>query len=145
MIHFFIQDKRIIEQEVLIVGVLSPSSNFFRFLKAVHFLFVLLRAVQFLNFFFQAFEPFGFSQLFLLQCAKSELLAFPVKLINDKRITNAHVTSGTTASLLLINVLMHNINQFLMKVLIVMSVLKQDAKKRTFRIEFVAEFVDQQF
>lgn len=32
-----------------------------------------------------------------------------------------------------------------MKVLIVMSVLKQDAKKRTFRIEFVAEFVDQQF
>jgi hypothetical protein len=47
-----------------------------------------------------------------------------MKLINNKGITDTHVSTSTTSTLLLINVLMDNVDQLLMQVLVVVRVLK---------------------
>ena len=50
-----------------------------------------------------------------------------MELIYDERITNTHVASSASSTLLLVDILMNNINEFLMQILVIMSVLKQNA------------------
>jgi hypothetical protein len=47
-----------------------------------------------------------------------------MKLINNKGITDAHVATSTTSTLLLVYVLMNNVDQLLMQILVVVRVLK---------------------
>lgn len=84
MINFLVQNKWIIDTQILIISVLTPLNDFLCFLKSVNFLCVLLVTVNFFNLFFQTFKPFCFSEFLFLNRIESKLFAFPMKLINNK-------------------------------------------------------------
>lgn len=65
-----------------------------------------------------------------------------MQLINNERIGDAHVTSVSTARLLLVDVLVDDIYECLMDKIILVTVLEEDPKKLTVCIELISEFVD---
>jgi hypothetical protein len=64
-----------------------------------------------------------------------------VKLIHDERIGHAHVTSVSTARLLLINVLVDDIYEGLMDKIILITVLEEDSEKLAVCVELIFKLV----
>ena len=83
----------------------------------------------------------SFLQFLSLFDLKSKLFALPVKLVNNERIRDAHVTSVSTARLLLIDVLVDDIYECLMDKIILIAVLEEDSEKLTVCIKLISEFI----
>ena len=76
---------------------------------------------------------------------KSLVFLVPMKLVNDERVRHAGASTCTTSTLLLVDVLMHYIDELLMQEVVFVRVLEQKAQQWTFWIEGIFELVHQHF
>ena len=90
-------------------------------------------------------ESFVVVQLLLILFVQSDLLVIPMQLVNHVLVAHSHAANLANSSLLLVNILVHEIDQFLVQKAILVSVLEKHVKKRALLIEFKVEPVNHNF
>ena len=82
-------------------------------------------------------------QVLGVQPVQSKLLAFPVKLVDDKGVADGHASSISNPHELLVDILMHDVDQLLMQEVVLVSVLEQKSQQWALRVELEVKLVNQ--
>ena len=72
-----------------------------------------------------------------------DLLAIPMKLVDDEGTGDSHACAGASSTLQLVDVLVHHLQELLMQVVVCMSVLEEKGEHGAFWVELIVSLVDQ--